>query len=163
MEAKQKDITETKIKVENDLAEAKPALERAKQSVEKINPSELATIKAYPAPPDKVAFVMQPIYYMLKKDVTPAELKTPPTWAAIKGIMQGNFSSSVISLKAGDVPDFIKKHVLKNYINSPNWKLEEFKRASGAIEALAMWLQSTLSFADILTKVQPMEEQIVKL
>lgn len=66
---------------------------------------------------------MQPIYYMLKKDLTSAELKNPPTWANIKGIMQGNFSNSILTLKAGDVPQNIKNHILKNYINSPNWKM----------------------------------------
>ena len=158
VENKQKDITEKKIKVENDFAEAKPALEAAQKSVENINPSELATIKAYNNPPDKVEFVLRAVYYMAKKDVTPAELRTPPAWGAIKGIMQGNFANTILSLKAGDVTNPIKAHILKNYINTPTWKMEDLKKASSAIGALALWLQSTLSFADILTKVQPMEQ-----
>lgn len=158
MESKQKDIAEKKIKVENDLAEARPALEMAKKSVEQINPSELATIKAYPKPPEKVEFVLRPVYYMIKKDVTPAELRTPPTWAAIKALMQGNFANTVLSLKTEDVPAHIKAHVLKTYINTPAWKIDDFNYASQAIGALAMWLQSQLSFADILMKVQPLEQ-----
>lgn len=123
MEQKQKDIEEKKIKVEADLAVAKPALEAAKHSVENIDQAALTTIRTYANPPEKVAFVMGAIYYMAKKDLKAEDYKNAPTWATIRALMQGNFVSTILSLKTSDIPEKAKDHVLKNYLKNPMWEI----------------------------------------
>ena len=99
---------------------------------------------------------MRPVYYMIKKDLKPEDLKNPPRWQDIKALMSNNFVKSIIELKTSDIPDNIKKHILKTYLKIPAWKVEDITRASAAAGALASWAESQLSFADILTTVKPL-------
>ena len=63
-------------------------------------------------------------------------------------------------MKADDIPENVKTHVLNEYLNTPQFDLEAITKASRAAGALASWAKSQLSYADILTKVNPMRNEI---
>jgi dynein heavy chain 1, cytosolic len=85
------------------------------------------------------------------------------TWAEIKTLMSSNFTKQIQELKADDIHEKVKAYVLKEFIRSDNWKLENIMKASSAAGALAAWAESQLAYADILTRVDPMKKEIAKL
>lgn len=77
--------------------------------------------------------------------------------------MQGDFIKQVQELKADDIPDKCKDFVLKQYLKTEKWSIDNITRASTAAGYLASWAQSQLAYADILTRVDPMRKEIVTL
>ena len=77
--------------------------------------------------------------------------------------MMNNFIRQVQELKADDIKEKVKDFVLREYLRSENWKLEAIMKASSAAGALASWAESQLAYADILTRVDPMRQEIAKL
>ena len=161
LEEKQVQISEKKTVVEKDLAEALPALEAAQKNVENINKRDLDQIKGYVKPPEKVEFALKPIYYMISKTL-PAKGKSLQ-WADIKGFMQKDFIKQIVELKADDIPEKVKNFVLTEFLNTPQFDVEAITNASSAAGALASWAKSQLSYADILTRVAPMRQEIAEL
>lgn len=72
--------------------------------------------------------------------------------------MQKDFIKQVIELKADDIKDKVKKYVLSEHLNQPQFDITAITKASGAAGALASWAKSQLSYADILAKVAPMRQ-----
>lgn len=54
----------------------------------------------------------------------------------------------------------MKTYVLTEFLNTPEFEIDSITRASSAAGALASWAKSQLSYADILTKVTPMRNEI---
>lgn len=161
LEAKQVQISEKKVVVERDLEKALPELEAAQKNVENINKRDLDVVKGYAKPPEKVEFALKPIYCMLTKSM-PAKGK-PLEWATIKAFMQKDFIKQVVELKADDIPEKVKNYVLTEYLNTPQFDIPTIANASAAVGALASWAKSQLSYADILTRVAPMRQEISEL
>lgn len=78
-------------------------------------------------------------------------------------MVRGDFIKQVQEMKTEDIGEKVKDFVLKEYINSEQWKIADITSASNAAGALAGWAESQLSYADILTKVDPMKKLINKL
>ena len=161
LEEKQVQISEKKTIVEKDLEEALPALEAAQKNVENINKKDLDVIRGYAKPPEKVEFALKPIYYMITK-VMPKKDKQL-TWPEIKQFMQKDFIKQIVELKADDIPEKVKNYVLTEYLNTPQFDVPAITNASSAAGALASWAKSQLSYADILTRVAPMRQEITEL
>lgn len=155
------EISKKKVIVEKDLEEALPALEAAQKNVENINKKDLDIIKGYAKPPEKVEFALKPIYYMITQ-VMPTKNK-PLTWGDIKQFMQKDFIKQIVELKADNIPKQVKNYVLTEYLNTPQFDVAAITNASAAAGALASWAKSQLSFADILTRVAPMRQEISEL
>jgi dynein heavy chain 1 len=77
--------------------------------------------------------------------------------------MQTDFIRQVVELKADDIPENVKTMVLSEYLNTPQFDVDLIANASQAAGALASWAKSQLSYADILTKVNPMKAESVEL
>lgn len=165
LEAKRVEINEKKTVVQADLDKAEPALIAAKKNVENINSNDLNTIKSYGRPPPNVELALKPIYYMINKEpkFLPNKQTKEVTWNEIKLLMGKDFTKQVQELKADDIHEKVKDFVLKEYIRSENWKLENITKASSAAGALAGWAESQLAYADILTRVDPMKKEIAQL
>lgn len=74
-----------------------------------------------------------------------------------------DFIRQIQDLNANDIPPKVKKAVLDKFIHSPEWKIADISNTSKAAGALASWAESQLSYADILTKVEPMKKEITEL
>ena len=159
------EINEKKTVVQADLDKAEPALIAAKKNVENINSNDLNTIKSYGRPPPNVELALKPIYYMINKEpkFLPNKQIKEVTWNEIKVLMGRDFTRQVQELKADDIHEKVKDFVLKEYIRSENWKLDNITKASSAAGALAGWAESQLAYADILTRVDPMKKEIAQL
>lgn len=128
--------------------------------MESINRADLETIKAYARPPDKVELALKPVYHMITKDFN---AKEPVKWPAIKALMSKDFIGNIVNLKTSDIPPKVKNYILTTYMNTPEWNIEDLKRASSASGAIAVWAMSQIKYADILTKVEPLKNKITEL
>ena len=52
---------------------------------------------------------------------------------------------------------------MNNYINTGNYDIQAFYRASKALGPLAEWTKSILEFADIFERIAPMREELGEL
>ena len=95
LEEKKKQISEKKTIVEKELSEALPALEMAQRNVENIEKKDLEFIKNLAAPPEKIAFAMKPIFYMIQKSLKTKEKGKEVTWPEIRSLMQKDFIKQV--------------------------------------------------------------------
>ena len=77
--------------------------------------------------------------------------------------MMDNFIKKVQELNANDIPNSVKRNVLEKFIHAPEWKLADISNTSKAAGALASWAESQLSYADILTRVDPLKREIESL
>ncbi len=53
--------------------------------------------------------------------------------------MMKDFIKQVQELKADDIPEKVKDFVLKEYLHSKDWNLDNITKASSAAGALAGW------------------------
>lgn len=136
-------------------------MEAAQKNVENINKKELDVIRGFARPPEKVELTLKPIYYMIKK-VLPEKGKSVD-WSDIRTFMQRDFIKNVVELKADEIPEKVKRFVLDKYLNTPEFDIAAITNASGAAGALASWAKSQLSYADILTRVAPLRNEIHEL
>jgi len=77
--------------------------------------------------------------------------------------MKNNFIQQVKTCEVDDIPQDVKKFIIDKYLHSPEWDLPAINKASEAAGALASWVVSQLSYADILTKVDPLRKKIKDL
>ena len=156
LEAKQKEIAERSVIVQADLDKAGPALEAAKNSVSNIGKDELNDIKSLLKPPVLIRLTMEGVTYLLtgKKN----------EWKDVLSIMKRpDFIKKILELDVDNVKDNIKKKVTQEYLKNPEWDIKKITKAFKAAGALAEWLESQLSYADILSKVDPLRKEIQSL
>lgn len=103
---------------------------------------------------------LKPVYHMITKDFN---AKEPVKWPAIKALMSKDFIGNIVNLKTSDIPPKVKNYILTTYMNTPEWNIEDLKRASSASGAIAVWAMSQIKYADILTKVEPLKNKITEL
>ena len=141
LQAKHAQISQKRKVVQADLAQAEPALIAAKKNVQSISASELANIRSVNKPSANVLLTMKPIYYMLNKQAKflPKAGTPDVDWLTIKQFMVNNFISQVQSLKADDINQKVKNFVLKQYLKSKEWKLQDIKHSSTTAYYLASW------------------------
>ncbi len=144
--------------VQADLDKAEPALKAARENVANISKADLDFIRALAKPHANIVLAMKPVYYMCSKS-----FKGDVEWKDIKQFMMDNFIKKVQELNANDIPNNVKRKVLETFIHSPEWKIPDISNTSKAAGALASWAESQLSYADILTKVDPLKKEIEAL
>jgi dynein heavy chain 1, cytosolic len=144
--------------VTKELAEALPALEGAKASVNGIKKDDLNQIKSFAKPPPLVTLTMEAVCCVIQCS------SKSPDWAAVRSVIGNmNFIKSVLEFKTDDLPAAVKAFVMKNYIQKPEWDVEKIGFSSKAAGPLAMWVSSQLKYADILQKVDPLRKEVSDL
>ncbi len=101
---------------------------------------------------------MKPVYFMCLKS-----FKGDVEWKDIRAFMMKDFIKQVQELNANDIPNNVKRAVLDKFIHAPEWDIAGICNTSKAAGALASWAESQLSYADILTRVEPMKKEIADL
>ena len=85
-------------------------------------------------------------------------------WAEIKKIMgKGDFIESILKFNIDNTKESIKQIVQKEYLSNPEWDLDSIYRSSKAAGPLAEWLQSQISYKEILLMVEPLTKQVEQM
>lgn len=141
--------------VQNELSEAEPALESAKQSVQNIRKSQLDEVRALGRPPAAVQLTMEMVSVMLGEKST--------DWTEIrKVIRRDDFISLVVNF---DPLSLNSKQVKKvqEYLGNPELDHASVDRASKACGPLYVWAQSQIHYSTILRKVKPLRDEVESL
>lgn len=150
---KQEEIAVSQSKINEELRDIEPKLNQAKEAVSKINQQALGELKNYQQPPTKVKMTLEAVVLILhgqKKD-----------WAEIKKIMgKSDFIESILKFNIENTKESVKQIIQKEFLGNPEWDIEQINRSSKAAGPLAEWLQSQISYKEILLMVEPLTKQV---
>ena len=156
IDQKKVQIEERKGIVEKELEEVGPALEKAQKSVSSISNAQLNEVKNYKVPPARVVMVLEAVIYLIKGKKL--------EWNDIKSEMtKSGFIDSVLSFDINKVSSAKKDKLKNDYVQSKDWDVKAIYSSSKAAGPLADWLESQLKYADILTQVKPLNDEIESL
>jgi len=100
---KQAEIAERKVKVDEDLGKAAPALQAAQESVSGIQTAQLNELRAYATPPPAVKIALEPVIALVSKRAERPEWKEVRQW-----LRREDFVRSVVNFDKNDIPNNVK-------------------------------------------------------
>jgi len=141
--------------VQNELSEAEPALQSAKQNVQNIHKTQLDEVRALEHPPFAVQLTMEMVSNMIgEKSTDLTEIR--------KVIRRDDFISIVVNFDPLTLtPKQIKK--VQEYLSNPELDHASVDRASKACGPLHIWAQSQIHYSSILRKVKPLRDEVESL
>lgn len=92
-------------------------------------------------------------------------MTTVPNWESqvLPALKDIEFKKSILEFQKERISPKCKTFVMNNYINTGNYDIQAFYRASKALGPLAEWTKSILEFADIYERIAPMREELGEL
>jgi len=147
-----------KEKISGALANAEPALLKAKEAVGSINKKDLDQVRSYPNPPSQVILALEPVMLMLgtkEKDLVWKTMK--------KALAKSNFITSIIDYNVDKLTPRMAKKIKKRYLSDINFNYDIVKQASKACAPLVMWVDSMISYAGVKNSVVPLMNEMKKL
>ena len=133
---------------ENDLREAEPKLQKAKQAVAALTKESIVELKALTNPPADVVLVMEPVMILLgqKKD-----------WANARKQMQdaGKFLELLQSFDVAKVTEKTLKKVRTEYFSQKNFNPEYIRGKSVPAGHLCTWIKALSDYQIVHKNVEP--------
>jgi dynein heavy chain 1 len=157
---KREEIKVRKVKVDEDLGKAEPALIAAQQSVSGIKKEHLTEMINYKNPPVNVALALEPVVCLLSKKAS------KPDWLTIKTnwLKNANFVSMIMNFNKDDIPTNVKTYIMNNYLkDEKTFDAEKIMKASRAAGPLALWVKSIITYSDIYHSITPLREELAQL
>eukprot|EP01059_Diplonema_ambulator_P000955 TRINITY_DN1073_c1_g3_i1.p1 TRINITY_DN1073_c1_g3~~TRINITY_DN1073_c1_g3_i1.p1 ORF type:complete len:4809 (+),score=2284.26 TRINITY_DN1073_c1_g3_i1:72-14498(+) len=152
---KQAEIKVETDKAEADLAQAKPALERARNLVSSIPDQDIKECRSYATPPEMVRKILEMVMIMLGKKTS--------DWKSVKEVMnKPGFLQEIVSFDSKKITKRAQTDVQK-YLDDPKIGSAQAYKASKACGPLFDWCAAQLEYAKILTNIQPLTEHINSL
>lgn len=157
LEKKQAEIKVRSGGIENELAEAEPALKSAEAAVESISARDIDSIRRLPNPPKAIKMVMEAVCYML-------EGKKVSEWKDIGKIMRSKtFVNDVKNFDVDKISKKIKNDLNDAYFKTPEWNIEKITKAYGCAGALAEFMQAKIRYASIVLSLGPLRKELEEL
>jgi len=87
---------------------------------------------------------------------------TKESFALIKSV---EFLTLIVKFEPTKVKGTVKAFIQKTYLESSEMEYDPvaFKRASNVLGPLTMWLKSSIRYADIVTKIDPLRKELAGL
>ncbi|CAK5084784.1 unnamed protein product [Meloidogyne enterolobii] len=144
-----------KAEVEKELADVLPAVEEAKSAVSGIKKQQLVEVRSMASPPKAVQLAVEAICLLLGEKVS--------SWRDIRGILvKEDFIPRIVQFNTEAItPEITEK--MKPFVNNPDWEYEKVLRASQACGPLVKWSKAQLSYAKMLNKVEPLNNELSRL
>ncbi|CAF3748715.1 unnamed protein product [Rotaria sordida] len=152
----QEQIVEKRKTVMEDLDKVEPAVQEAQQAVKSIKKQNLVEIKNLNNPPQGVKLTLESICLLLGEETT--------DWKSIRSIMtRDNFIPTIVNFNTDDVTPAIANKMKTKYLNNPDYSYDKVNRASVACGPLVKWATAQLTYADMLSKVEPLRNELKNL
>ena len=183
LQARTGDIEERKKTAEAELAEAEPALIRAREAVSGIKKSQLDELRSLRNPPPNVKRTLEAVQILL--GLLP--LQASYSWDDVrKAMRKSDFIATVVGFSPSDIDDSNAKMVNDRYLKPSDAYLDKVnakerddkgddakeivaldydivQRSSQAAGPLVLWAASQLSYCEIERKVEPLKQEVEKL
>ncbi|SBT70312.1 dynein heavy chain, putative [Plasmodium malariae] len=151
-------IEQRKEIVRKELSEVEPKFREAEEAVKNIPKKNFDELRAMANPPILVRNAVEAVAILIMN-----EGDKSVTWEDARKIMKGqDFINKVLYLDKKTVKSQTSAQIKKR-INNSDWDVERINKASRAAGPLAKWVESVITFLNILETVQPLENEIEKL
>ncbi|CAF3346282.1 unnamed protein product [Rotaria sp. Silwood1] len=152
----QEQIVEKRKTVMEDLDKVEPAVQEAQQAVKSIKKQNLVEIKNLNNPPQGVKLTLESICLLLGEETA--------DWKSIRSIiMRDNFISTIVNFNTDDITPAIANKMKTKYLSNPDYSYDKVNRASVACGPLVKWATAQLIYADMLSKVEPLRNELKNL
>ncbi|KAI7869607.1 dynein heavy chain [Mucor mucedo] len=152
-----KEIEARRTVVDNDLANAEPAVKEAENSVRSIKRQHLTEVRSMSNPPEAVKLTMESVCTMLGHKID--------SWKNVQSIIRrDDFISSIVNYNTElQITKQLRKYMRENFLNNPSFEHEAVNRASKACGPLFKWVTAQCNFSEILDRVGPLREELNQL
>ncbi|KAH6659609.1 dynein heavy chain [Truncatella angustata] len=160
LEEKTRAIEERKRKVDRDLLDALPAVEKAKEAVQGIKKKNLTEVQSFANPPPLIKNVIAVVMIMFGQSAAQAE-----DWQQCKSLLrQGDFQSRVMSYDAErQLTKKMKQAVTQKYMSDAKFTVDAAMNASSACGPLLQWAVAQITYSDLLEKIGPLRSEVEQL
>eukprot|EP00127_Corallochytrium_limacisporum_P003948 Clim_evm33s155 gene=Clim_evmTU33s155 len=153
VEEKSRIANERRAQVTEELAGVEPAVQDAKEAVQGIKKTQLNEIRALTNPPPMVKLALESVVTLLgekQKD-----------WKSIRSaIARENFTSSILNFDTDRVTEDLRKQMMKEFLDNPDYSYEKINKASRACGPLAKWVIAQVEYSEMLLKVGPLRKEL---
>ena len=158
LEIQEEEIAKRKKIVLEDLANAEPAVEEAKRSVKEIKKQQLHEVRSMASPPQGVRLALDAVCTALGNKVN-------NDWKAIQEVVRGQtFIRDIVTYdNARQMTRNLRVKMRNEYLNNPEFSIENANRASKACGPLVQWVMAQVNYAEILDRVGPLRDEVAKL
>ncbi|KAK9469716.1 dynein heavy chain, N-terminal region 1-domain-containing protein [Lipomyces arxii] len=154
---REQEIAERQKTVMDDLAQAEPAVQVAKESVSNIKKQHLSEVRSMANPPEAVKMAMEAVCTLLGHKVD--------NWRAVQSVIRrDDFISSIVNFNTEtQMPRSLRNKVQAEYLSRPNFNFETVNRASKACGPLTLWIEAQVNYSLMLEKIGPLREEVALL
>ncbi|CAI9737451.1 cytoplasmic dynein 2 heavy chain 1-like isoform X1 [Octopus vulgaris] len=146
-----------KKKIDAELAEIEPLVNEAKKAVGSIQSEALSEIRSLRAPPNTIRCILEAVLCIMGIYDT--------SWVSMKSFLgKRGVEKDIQSFNARRItPDI--RNVVEELLrkNKDAFEAKNARRASVAVESLAVWVKANLKFSYVLQKIEPLEAEQAQL
>ena len=142
--------------VQEDLAQAEPAVLEALAAVGNIKKQHLSEVRSMSNPPEAVKLAMESACSVLGHHID--------SWRAVQSIIRReDFIYSIQHFDTTKMSKSVRDRMMRDYIGKPAFNYETVNRASRACGPLVQWVISQVRYSEILDKVAPLRDEVASL
>eukprot|EP01135_Chromosphaera_perkinsii_P011757 Nk52_evm3s2496 gene=Nk52_evmTU3s2496 len=155
-----------KMRAEEQLEIAKPALQEAVNALNQIRPSDIASVRKLRKPPNLIQRIMDCVLLLRKGRLdsvrwTP-DLKTGihPSWGeALRMLSQPDFLGSLLGFdKDGMNEETVE--FLEPYLEGEDFNFETAKKVCGDVAGLCAWVRAMITYYGVNKTVIPLKDEV---
>ncbi|RLU26559.1 hypothetical protein DMN91_000355 [Ooceraea biroi] len=150
-----------------NLAEAMPILNRAKEALDTLTPTDIAIVKAMKHPPYGVRLIVESVCVL--RQIKPERVHTKEGtyiddyWkAALRMLSDAKFLDSLLNFDKDNIPDKVIETIRKEYLANPDFDPEKIKKVSTACEGLCRWVIAMSEYDEIAKIVAPKRKALAE-
>ena len=147
----QTETAEDQRKVQQTLEDVLPALERARDAVNRISWQDLSEMRSYPTPPPIVKRVLEGVMCLLEDRVPLEAVK----WKEVKQHCRGNDFVPRVRDFEGAISEETSKYIVDHFIKDPKFTLQNANKASVAAGPLFEWIEAQVRCCDVIRDLAP--------
>lgn len=153
----QREIIQTKSSsVIQELSLVEPALEEAKEALSIIDRNMLNEIRVMFKPPQLIKLAIESVYELITGQV-------PADWKNVKSFLnKDDFIQTIRNFKTENINQE-RRNLMEKYLNNENFTPEKIARGSAACVPLVKWVRAHVGYNDILTKIDPLKQELAGL
>eukprot|EP01054_Gregarina_sp_Poly1_P003174 Gregarina_sp_Poly_1__3173@NODE_18_length_21885_cov_39_980383_g16_i0_p1_GENE_NODE_18_length_21885_cov_39_980383_g16_i0NODE_18_length_21885_cov_39_980383_g16_i0_p1_ORF_typecomplete_len4767_score865_14AAA_6/PF12774_7/1_5e149AAA_6/PF12774_7/8_3e02AAA_6/PF12774_7/9_7DHC_N2/PF08393_13/4_2e02DHC_N2/PF08393_13/9_6e02DHC_N2/PF08393_13/4_6e02DHC_N2/PF08393_13/2_6e02DHC_N2/PF08393_13/1_9e118AAA_8/PF12780_7/2_6e03AAA_8/PF12780_7/5_6e02AAA_8/PF12780_7/7_5AAA_8/PF12780_7/2_2e91DHC_N1/PF08385_12/1_1e85DHC_N1/P len=158
LDAQESSIKQQKSVVEAELSEVEPLLAEAKESVQSIPKRALDELRGMQSPPSLVKLCCEAVIVLLSNSG-----EKGVSWEDVRKAMRQDFIQKILTFdptKKEALSSATVRQIKTKYLGNPEWNYERIDKASKAAGPLSKWAASSISYAEIILKVDPLREEI---
>ena len=157
LEKQEKEVSERREIVLNDLAKAEPAVMEAQRSVSNIKRQHLTEVRSMGNPPSGVKLALESVCTLLGNKVN--------DWKSIQAVVRKeDFIANIVNYdNEGKMTASLRAKMKNEFLSNGDFTWEKVNRASKACGPLVQWVEAQVNYSEILERVGPLRAEVEQL